>query len=181
MKRCKTYGQDKPLTEFYRDKQNRDGYRAHCKDCWNARVRAHRRDNIDEALRREQARREANRELFRERGRCWAQENKEQQVNYQRAYSADLLGQVLAHYGDRCACCGATEQLTIDHINGDGNEHRIQLFGSGKAAGRQFYRWLIRNGFPEGYQTLCGLCNNSKGRRERCQRHPSDASTKEAC
>lgn len=33
---------------------------------------------------------------------------------------------VFAHYGAVCSCpgCAATDDLTIDHINGDGGEHR---------------------------------------------------------
>lgn len=31
------------------------------------------------------------------------------------------------------------------------------------------YRWLIKNGFPEGFQTLCWPCNRSKGNRQVCQ------------
>jgi hypothetical protein len=31
-----------------------------------------------------------------------------------------------------------------------------------------FYRWLVRQGFPDGYQALCNSCNLSKGPSERC-------------
>ncbi len=31
------------------------------------------------------------------------------------------------------------------------------------------YRWLIRNGFPEGFQTLCMPCNSSKRDGDRCR------------
>jgi len=30
-------------------------------------------------------------------------------------------------------------------------------------------RWLIKNGFPEGFQTLCRPCNGSKGDGDRCK------------
>jgi len=75
---------------------------------------------------------------------------------------------VLEHYGTACACCGATEDLTIDHINGDGKAHRDEL---GNPSSSTFYHWLARNGFPEGYQTLCTPCNLSKGNRECCLLH----------
>jgi hypothetical protein len=43
--------------------------------------------------------------------------------------------------------------LTIDHINGGGNEHRKKVTcGRG---GDQYYRWLIKNNFPEGFRVLC--------------------------
>jgi hypothetical protein len=82
-----------------------------------------------------------------------------------RAY-VQLRDQVFGHYGTVCACCGTTENLTIDHVNGGGTKHREELGGIG---GIQFYVWLIRNGFPEGFQTLCNPCNISKGNGLACR------------
>lgn len=68
--------------------------------------------------------------------------------------------QVFEHYGNKCACCGEDEScfLAIDHIDGGGNEHRKNI---GKA-GSGFYKWLINNNFPEGFQILCHNCNMGK-------------------
>lgn len=172
-KRCKTCGQVKPVTDFYRGTGYPDGYRARCKACCGKDTRTRRAENHDVALERDARYREENRELIRERGLRWWRENKDQQAEYQRRYSSELLAEVLAHYGTTCACCGSTDWPTIDHINGDGGEHRRELFGTDKAAGRQFYRWLIRNGFPDGYQTLCFPCNSSKGRTGGCRKDHS--------
>lgn len=50
--------------------------------------------------------------------------------------------------------------LTIDHINGDGWQHR-QI--EGIQPGTQLYRWLKRNGFPKDrFQLLCFNCNCAK-------------------
>lgn len=183
-KRCIGCDEEKPLEDFGRDKRKRDGCTSRCKPCsaeynrqWYAahreeqqeRGRRARADNNEAYLERDRLRREANREVIRERGRLWARKNSEQGIERQRQYSANLQAQVLAHYGTECACCGGTDRLTVDHIAGDGREHREELFGNNKAAGRQFYRWLIRNDFPPGYQTLCMPCNISKGRGERCR------------
>jgi hypothetical protein len=73
---------------------------------------------------------------------------------------------VLHHYGTVCACCLAVDNLQIDHIGGGGDLHRARV-----GTGATFYRWLIANGFPEGYQTLCGFCNNSKHVYGKCQYH----------
>jgi hypothetical protein len=74
---------------------------------------------------------------------------------------------LFGHYGTVCACpgCGATEDLTIDHVNGGGRAHRKRLrrYGSG------FWRWLIAEGFPDGYQTLCAPCNVSKAGGPACR------------
>ena len=69
---------------------------------------------------------------------------------------------VLIHYGGnppKCACCGFSDirALQIDHINGGGMEHRRSI--GIKNGGITFYLWLIRNGFPEGFQVLCANCN----------------------
>lgn len=59
--------------------------------------------------------------------------------------------QVISHYGGRCAVCGEATLafLTIDHIEGEGRKHINKIVGGG------FYRWLIKNNFPPGYQVLC--------------------------
>lgn len=73
-------------------------------------------------------------------------------------------GEVLQAYGGACTCCGETEQafLTVDHVNGGGNEHRRSL-GNGRIVGSSnFYRWLVKNQFPAGFQILCHNCNFAK-------------------
>ncbi len=85
-----------------------------------------------------------------------------------RQYRADLRVKAFAHYGTSCACCGTTERLTIDHIDGDGEYHRWLLFGA-QESGHHFYAWLVREGFPPGYQVLCRPCNVSKSAGERCR------------
>jgi hypothetical protein len=56
---------------------------------------------------------------------------------------------IFNHYGWFCACCGSTENLTIDHVNRDGAQHRREL--SRKLT---LYRWDYRQGFPAEFQTL---------------------------
>lgn len=65
----------------------------------------------------------------------------------------------IGHYGGVCACCGERELafLTIDHIDGGGTKHRQEVGG-----GSKFYRWLITNEFPSGYQVLCANCNTGR-------------------
>ena len=64
---------------------------------------------------------------------------------------------VIEHYGQSCQMCNENilEFLTIDHIDGGGNLHRKEI---GKI-GHHFYKWLIKNGFPNEYQVLCFNCN----------------------
>lgn len=93
--------------------------------------------------------------------RARAHSNKAAKASYQRHRK-----QALAHYGGRCACCGEVEEifLCIDHKNGGGNAHR-RLLGKGKMCGSlNFYGWLVRSGFPKGFQVLCHNCNSAKSR-----------------
>lgn len=77
--------------------------------------------------------------------------------------------EVFDHYGNVCACCGGTSWLSIDHVATSGSAHRMKLFGyASGGGGMMFYRWLRRNGYPEGYQTLCTACNTSKRDRPAC-------------
>ena len=77
-------------------------------------------------------------------------------VEYNRQYCQKIKKQVIAHYGNKCACCGESSIvfLVIDHINGGGNKEHDKV-----GHGTRFYRWLIKNSFPEGYQVLCHNCN----------------------
>ena len=65
--------------------------------------------------------------------------------------------ETIIYYGGKCECCGEDRIgfLTIDHINGGGNAHRRSL----KKQGAEFCKWLIKQGFPEGYRVLCFNCN----------------------
>lgn len=79
---------------------------------------------------------------------------------------------VMTHYGNgkvACVQCGYAKDidgLVIDHINGNGNKDR-EIQGVGYA----FYRKLIRNNYPPGYQTLCAICNQIKKIRNNEHRH----------
>ena len=74
------------------------------------------------------------------------------------AYTRKLRAEVLQHYGGKCACCGETEPkfLALDHIAGDGKQHR-------KVRGSEFYRQVRNERFPVSLQLLCHNCNLAKG------------------
>lgn len=167
MKWCSGCQQWKEHGEFYRNKAQPDGLQVQCKDCrWKI----------------ERGRREKSREYERQYRLTHPSEEKER---HRRAYRADPAGhyqkvkeyrarqaaQVFEHYGTMCVCCGSTERLTIDHVDGNGAEHRADLFGSPLGNADGTYRWLIKNNFPSGFQTLCGTCNQSKRRGPKCRIH----------
>ena len=70
----------------------------------------------------------------------------------------------------QCPGCGVSYLgfLQIDHVNGDGREHRKQL-GTRKSV--SLTSWLEENGLPSGFQVLCANCNGAKGRKEKCPMH----------
>lgn len=71
-----------------------------------------------------------------------------------------LKAQVLTYYGNgklACVHCGESRMacLSIDHINGGGCKHRLN---TSLRSSDSFYRWLVREDYPDGYQTLCMNC-----------------------
>jgi hypothetical protein len=150
---CAKCGEQKPLTEFYPAGER---LRARCKACER------------EYQRQAWA---ADPERSRERKRKAQRRYLAAHPEYQKDRWQELKDKVFGHYGRVCVCCGTTENLSIDHLEGDGAAHRTELFGSRNAAGTRMYLWLVRNGFPEGFQVLCLPCNQSKGSGAACRLH----------
>lgn len=80
-------------------------------------------------------------------------------IQYNRTSMRRLKQRVISHYSPSrtCARCGYsdTRALSIDHMSGGGEKHRREI---GVGSGYHFYRWLIRNNYPSGYQVLCLNC-----------------------
>jgi len=77
----------------------------------------------------------------------------------------------MAYGGFRCSCecgCNISEPLflELDHIAGNGAEHRRSLGfpGNGKGACNSMYQHLKRDGYPEGFRVLCSNCNKGRFR-----------------
>lgn len=110
------------------------------------------------------ARYRADRIRVLERNAQWIAANelryRSKQKETVRKRRAERRALVLEHYGSCCACCGETEPLflTIDHIDGSGNEHRREI---GKT---DMWLWLLRQGFPDGFRILCYNCNAGRYR-----------------
>lgn len=94
--------------------------------------------------------------------------------SYDSQYALKQKIKALTHYcnGDPyCVECGITDirVLTADHIGGNGNEHRRSI---NVPSGLKFYRWLIRNNYPNGFQVLCmnHQIKKAKQNKENCGR-----------
>jgi hypothetical protein len=89
---------------------------------------------------------------------------------YAKAVSRALREVVIAHYGGVCRRCGSRERLELDHVHGNGKEHRERV-----GRGDRLYRWILRNRFPPEcepggkyeLQVLCRACHLEKTRSER--------------
>lgn len=75
----------------------------------------------------------------------------------------------LEAYGGKhpqCACPGCNEDrlpfLCIDHINGKGCKHRLEIGKGTNPGGGAFYRWLRKNNYPKGFRVLCHNCNTAR-------------------
>ena len=66
----------------------------------------------------------------------------------------------------KCVCCEENniEFMTIDHVNGGGTKHRKEFNGDNS----KFYRWIIKNNFPETLRVLCMNCNWAFGQKGYC-------------
>lgn len=169
MKRCFTCGETKPRDAFRRDASKRDGLDPNCRDCSNARQRARRLADPEGAREQQRQWRRDHPAQARELDRRRNLRDRDKRNAYKRGVRAELRRIVFGHYGMQCTCCGSTEQLSIDHINGDGGAHRKKIFGNNKMPSESMYRWIIANGFPSDLQTLCKPCNHSKRTFKRCR------------
>lgn len=84
-----------------------------------------------------------------------------------KAHRRQLRADILTHYSKgspHCECCGEStiEFLSIDHINGGGSQHSMEI-GRGK-----IYGWLRKNNYPEGFRVLCHNCNAAFGHYGYC-------------
>lgn len=186
-KACSKCGEVKSLEQFPRDARARGGRRADCKVCNKQKSALYREDHPDQCREAVARCRAANGEQYQasrrarydpeegsERNRRYREANRDQLNEANRQYRDDVRTRVFDHYGRTCACCGVTENLTIDHVNGGGTQHRLESHGHARVAGWVFYRWLIKNGFPDGFQVLCSPCNQSKWTGERCRLNHED-------
>ena len=131
MRTCKTCKQTKEETEFPISDRQMGYRRRECHACYKARHRAY----------------------YEERGSTYrARVKGSYEVKRARVYSA---------YGDKCACCGETNQkfLSIDHVNQDGYDLR-PFHGKG----RQLFTHIEREGYPDSFQLLCFNCNLGRAR-----------------
>lgn len=133
-----------------------------CRSCERSRIYEWRANNKERVRVWTNRSYEKNKTKYRERGRLF-ERKKRRQVKFV----------VLAHYSgtDLPQCANPfglhlpndpflvdIRSLSLDHIDNDGAEDRKRRVGNHKGAGSWFYRILIKEGFPSGFQVLCMNC-----------------------
>ena len=170
MRRCKKCGRDKLLIEFNLYDRSKGLRRHECQSCHRNRMNGWFLEHKEEASRR-------SAKWYKENpSHSWPEERKERARANNRKYARQSLEIIIEHYGDKCICCGEANRgfLTLDHVNNDGAELRKQHGNSGLS----FYRWVIKNGFPDFLQVLCYNCNFGRQRNGGiCPHEIKDGST----
>ena len=112
---------------------------------------------------------------YREHDKQWRKENQQYIRQLDKERTRRTKEEVILHYGGSCVCCGESNImfLTIDHIVGNGSQHRREI--GIRNGGRPFYAWLRRQGYPPGYQVLCWNCNCAKGHYGFCPHQHSNS------
>jgi len=202
-KHCPNCQRDLPKTKrwWHTLKRSKDGLQRLCKECRskNAHARYVKNKDFDNwtdgkcriclevksinafSRRHDTGRRQtACRACLNEACRRWhflhKDENNANKRTRSRSFNWALRCLVMNAYGGKCACCGETSFyfLQIDHISGGGRTHRKQV--SWDHGGGPFYRWIVKNNFPDGFRCLCANCNQARGQWGFC---PHDESTRQ--
>lgn len=142
---CTKCGERKPLTEFHRQSEARDGRRPDCKACNLARQRARRDANPELNRARVRAWREANPGRDRERMDRFAAAGKRRLSNrrshLKRKYGLTIeqYDEMLAVQGGGCAICTRQPRddisLHVDHCHETGEIRGILCFRGNNALG----------------------------------------------
>lgn len=100
----------------------------------------------------------------KKKNNSWTERNPERMAALRKTWYTNVKAEVYEHYGSVCTCCGETEPgfLVIDHVNEDGGLMRRKVHHRGGG----FYRWIIKNKFPEYLQILCYNCNRGRAQNQ---------------
>ena len=154
MKKCSACGRLLSRSDFYPNRSHAGGISNRCRACCKI-------YNHEHYLRVRTS--PAYQCRAKEYARKWHLKNRERRNPLIAQRDKDLRNQCIQYYGKNCVCCGENrrEFLSIDHINGGGNQHRQKI-------GNKTWRWLIKNNFPPGFRVLCHNCNQSLGYNGYC-------------
>jgi 5-methylcytosine-specific restriction endonuclease McrA len=98
-----------------------------------------------------------------ERAREWKRNNRERhdcslRLNNIRVWYTVLAAYSIPNTHPSCQECGTIEDLTIDHIDQKGTNHRHP--DGTRVRGDKLRQFLRKHNCPDGYRTLCMDCNH---------------------
>lgn len=155
-KTCNVCNESKPLSEFYFVK-SRNRHMNYCGRCHLDKLKEYRQNSPEyQEYHKDYQQTKKYKKMLSTYKR--SEHGKEKHRLQQQKYRDTLKMDVLGHYSGqtmKCARCPYSDvrALTIDHMNGDGANHRKQLKNPSK-----MYQWLRSNGYPDGFQVLCMNC-----------------------
>jgi len=144
VKRCRKCGGDKPLSEFYRQKGRRDGYRNDCKACFSARSKQWYLRNREHAIAQVQAWQRANPERVKATRKAARSRRRpiDRDARLRRVFglSSEQYEAMLAEQGGGCALCRRTpppgRSLHVDHHHESGVVRGLLCFSCNAAMGQ---------------------------------------------
>lgn len=175
MKKCYKCQQSLSFERFSKNKSKPDGLATECKDCKKTQDKLYSEKNVEKLKLNKQKYYLNNRDVIIEKSCKYAKDNPIRHNEKGKIAKEKNKFKVFSHYcqGDiKCQYCNQNDidVLSIDHVNGDGAEHRKKINSKG---GNNFHRWLKKNNFPDGFQILCFNCNFKKRNQELKPNNPT--------
>jgi len=134
MKQCSKCGEEKPLTEYYKQKSNKDGLYTYCKSCKYNQQRQWFNKNREENLEYHVRYRQENKEKMDAQITEWHRENSEKSIEYRRAWkdrNRERVRKEHAEYKrknrDKGARWAAKRRANLLKASGYGNEELNEL------------------------------------------------------
>ena len=182
MKICAECKNELPIDAFSIRNRERDGHYCYCKECKSKQDKLYRKNNKDKIKKKAHEKYLRNIEHINKKSTLYSKQNREKCRAWGTKAKNKLKAEIFVHYGNgeiKCKLCPELDLnlLTIDHINGNGNQHRKEI---GKKTGYNFYSWLKKNNYPDGYQVLCWTCQFKKRILEMRPTNPTPRQIKNA-
>ena len=136
IKRCSKCGRELPISEFYKDKNTKDGLYSNCKECHSKCCQTYRQTHKEYYSQYNKEYRQTNKEHIKEYHKQYQQTNKEHISQYQNQYRNQFTGYylyIILDKNNQIAYVGQTKNYynrLTKHLSEDVNSTK-ELFDSG--------------------------------------------------
>jgi hypothetical protein len=167
MKKCYYCKKNLGFDCFGKNASKPDGLASECRKCKSEQDKKYREKNKKNIKNKSHNYYLKNKDYIYKKTLNYQKNNPDKVKKYSAVSRTKIKTDTFSYYSNgniKCKNCSCKDLdiLTIDHINGKGSSHRIEIFGDKKTGGCRFYFWLKRNNFPNGYQVLCFNCQFRK-------------------